>query len=304
MTMTFDMPMPPGSQNVATVTRDAAAFRAARRHSRIVRLLRKAIPIGSALAFAMLVLAPILNPFNGIGGLSLGPISLSGSKVTMEKPRLTGFRKDNRPYEVTAASAAQDIRKPNVVELNLMNARVETESGGWVRLESRTGIFDSQKEQMQLNEQIKVATDAGYEAFLKTADIDFKAGTIRSKDPVAVNMGAIRITADTLDVSDNGKIIVFQGRVNTLIDNSAQADGETSRPTEKKQSPRAGTVPARAASGNPGSSGTGASSPDLAGTATPAAVRPIAATAVEATKTDVMRVDPLGRVVAPEKKTP
>lgn len=219
--MTLDRPALAGmGHGMAAGTRDVAAFRAARRHSRLVRLLRKAIPIGAALAFAMLVLAPILNPFNAIGGLSMGPISLSGSKVTMEKPRLTGFRKDNRPYEVTAVSAAQDIRKPNVVELNLMNARVETESGGWVKLESKTGVFDSQKEQMQLTDQIKVATDAGYEAFLKTADIDFKAGTIRSKDPVAVNMGGIRITADTLEVSDNGKIIAFQGRVTTLIDNT------------------------------------------------------------------------------------
>jgi lipopolysaccharide export system protein LptC len=302
MTLTLEMPRLPGRRDSATATRDAAAFQAARRHSRVVSLLRKAIPIGSALAFALLVLAPILNPFSGIGGLSLGPISLSGSKVTMEKPRLTGFRKDNRPYEVTAVSATQDIRKPNSVELNLMNARVETESGGWVRLESKSGTFDSQKEQMQLNEQIRVATDAGYEAFLKTADIDFKAGTIRSKDPVAVNMGAIRITADTLDVSDNGKIIVFQGRVNTLIDNSEQEGGDQPKPAEKKQPVRPKATP------NPDVSASGASSQIPVGNPAPTSVRPLPATAasvpVDAPKAGVTTVDPRGRIVAPERKTP
>lgn len=233
MTMTLDSPGLMNGHSVAAGTRAASAFRAARRHSRVVRLFRKAIPVCAILALGVFVLGPILNPFSTIGGLSMGPISLSGSKVTMEKPKLTGFRKDNRPYEVTAISAAQDIRKPNVVELNMMNARLETEQGGWVRLESKSGIFDSQKEQMQLNDNIKVATDAGYEAFLKSADIDFKAGTIRSKEPVQVNMGTIRITADTLDVSDNGKIIVFNGRVNTVIDNSEQA-----QPPEKKPAGR------------------------------------------------------------------
>jgi lipopolysaccharide export system protein LptC len=222
-----------GGRNGSAGTRDAAAFRAARRHSHVVRLFRKAIPVSAVLALAVFVLGPILSPLGAIGGLSMGPISLSGSKVTMEKPKLTGFRKDNRPYEVTAVSATQDIRKPNTVELNIMKARLETEQGGWVRLESKTGVFDSQKEQMQLTDQIKVATDAGYEAFLKSADIDFKAGTIRSKEPVQVNMGTIRITADTLDVSDNGKIIVFNGRVNTVIDNSEQV-----QPPEKKPAAR------------------------------------------------------------------
>lgn len=225
MTLAFDHSR--AAAGGQTAIRAAAAFRAARRHSRVVRLLRRAIPVGAALGLAVLVLAPVLNPFRAIGNLSLGPISLQGSKVTMERPKLTGFRKDNRPYEVTAVSAAQDIRKPNLVEMNQMKARLELESGGWVRLESKTGIFETQKEQMQLSEQIKVATDAGYEAFLKSADIDFKAGTIRSKEPVEVNMGTITIKADTLDVSDNGKIIVFNGRVSTLIESSEEAQGKS-----------------------------------------------------------------------------
>ena len=35
----------------------------------------------------------------------------------MESPKLTGFRNDNRPYEVTATQALQDVKKPNIVEL-------------------------------------------------------------------------------------------------------------------------------------------------------------------------------------------
>ena len=42
-----------------------------------------------------------------------GPLSLSGTKITMENPRLTGYReRDLRPYEVTAIAAMQDMRKP------------------------------------------------------------------------------------------------------------------------------------------------------------------------------------------------
>jgi lipopolysaccharide export system protein LptC len=222
MTMTLDnngfATLPPESPARATVR-----FRSARRHSRIVRMLRRVIPIGSLVAFIGLIVLPFINPFGPLSGLSVGPINLSGSRVTMEMPKLTGFRKDNRPYEVTATSASQDIRKPNLVDLTDMKARLEMESSGWVRLESKKGTFDSQKEQMQLNGDIKVITDTGYQAFLKSADIDFKAGTILSREPVRVSMGETTITADTLDVTDNGKVIVFAGRVSTLISHGEQA---------------------------------------------------------------------------------
>lgn len=229
MTMTLDSSglMTGGAMRAGS--RSASAFAAARRHSRFVRIVRRVIPIAAGLGFVSFVVAPLLNPFSAIGGLSMGPISLSGTKVTMENPKLTGFRKDNRPYEVTADSAVQDIRKPNVVDLNMMKARLDMESG-WVKLESKGGIFDSQKEQMQLSQDIKVSNKDGHEAFLKSADIDFKAGTIRSKEPVRVSMGSITINADSLDVSDNGKIIVFSGRVSTLIDNSASVPGPDKKP--------------------------------------------------------------------------
>ncbi len=43
----------------------------------------------------------------------------------MEAPRVAGFTKDARPYEVTARAASQDITKPDIVELKEIRAKVE-----------------------------------------------------------------------------------------------------------------------------------------------------------------------------------
>ncbi len=214
------------------------AYAAARRHSARVRLLKVLIPAGAALGALAVGVVAFLDPFRRMDGVSLGPVSVSGTKITMENPRLTGYRQDDRPYEVTASAAMQDVRKPALVELKDMRGRLATDaSGSTARLEAASGVFDTQKEQLELKDNVRVRTDAGQEVVLTSASVDFKAGTVVSREPVAVAFPGGSIRADTLNVSDGGKVIVFEGRVRSEF-----------RPPEDAPVPgREGQAPARAA---------------------------------------------------------
>ena len=89
----------------------ARAYAQARRHSARVRFYKRAIPIGTAAAVAILVAYTLAGPSRP-DGLTLGPISFSGTKVTMESPKMTGFHKDTRPYEVTAPRRPRTCASP------------------------------------------------------------------------------------------------------------------------------------------------------------------------------------------------
>ena len=199
-------------------TRRTRTFAAARRHSRVVSTLKVAIPIGALVAVALVVAVSLFNPFGRIPGLTLGPISFSGNKIAMERPRLTGFRKDNRPYEVVATAASQDIRKPNVIELKDMRAKLATDdAGGIAQLTSNSGIFDTGKEHLDLSDNIRIWTSKGEEIFLQTASIDLKAGSAVSRDPVKVRTPTLTLDADGMEMADSGKTLVFTGRVRTRL---------------------------------------------------------------------------------------
>ncbi len=194
----------------------ARAYGRARRHSSRVRWLRRAIPLGAGLAVGLVGFVTLFDPFGrlGIEGMSIGGLNLSGTKITMERPRLTGFQKDTRPYEVTADQATQDVRKPTVVELVTMRGRLTLdERGTQARLEAVRGIFDTQKEQLELRENVVVTTDSGYRALMRQASVDFKAGTVVSREPVQIDLPGGTIQADTLQVTDGGQRIAFEGRV-------------------------------------------------------------------------------------------
>lgn len=206
-------------------------YDAAVRHSARVRFLKWAIPIGAVLAVSLVMIIGIFDPFGRLRGLTLGPISLSGTKITMNAPKLRGYRAGSRPYEMTAASASQDARKPNLVELNEITGQVTLENSGLAHIEATTGVYDSQSEKLELAGRVNVRTDTGYNAHLTTASVDFKGGKVSSSEPVRVDINGGSIKANKLDIDDNGKHIVFEGRVQAIIE-SDKARGTPVAPTQ------------------------------------------------------------------------
>lgn len=195
------------------------AFNKARRHSRWVRFAKISIPLGSVLAMGVVAFFAYFEPFKKIENLSFGSIGVNGTNVTMEAPKLTGFKNDNRPYEVTASAATQDVRSPNLVELKDLRARVVTDDkGSATRLEANVGVLDTQKEQMNLQQNVRVRTDAGQEVLMRSAFVNFKAGLVTTNEPVTVILGDNGlIEAEGLRVTENGKVMIFKGRVRTTF---------------------------------------------------------------------------------------
>lgn len=193
------------------------AYRDALRHSARVRTLKRVIPLTALAAVVVVTLIGVLDPLRGIGDLELGPVSLSGSKITMDAPKLSGFRDGTQPYEVTAASASQDVKNPALVELNQISGHVQLDGGGKARINAATGLYDSQSEHLKLSGDVRVRTDSGYDVRLSSASVDFKGGRVVSEEPVTVTISDGTISADRLDISDNGKHIVFEGRVRTVL---------------------------------------------------------------------------------------
>ena len=101
------------------------AFRAAGRHTARVRLLRRVVLAGALLGSAGVIAFAFFNPFRiAIPGVSIDGVGLSGSRVTMQHPKLTGFRSDGRPYDLVASSAVQDAKTPSQLELHDIDAHV------------------------------------------------------------------------------------------------------------------------------------------------------------------------------------
>jgi lipopolysaccharide export system protein LptC len=194
-------------------------FRAAARHSRVVRFLRVAIPAGILAVAGVIIVATFFNPFRLIAAFPIDPgkVSLSGTKIVMELPRLNGFTSDARPYELTARAAAQDILKPEILELKDIKAHVELKTGERVALTSVNGVYDTKGELLKLNDHIVLKSSSGYEGHLSEATVNTSSGHILSESPVEVKLLNGWLNANRLEITDSGDIIRFGGGVELTL---------------------------------------------------------------------------------------
>jgi lipopolysaccharide export system protein LptC len=203
----------------------AAAFAAAARHSKLVRFLRLAILVSSAGTVALLIAIALFDPFGRVAGdASVAGIGLDGTRVMMDRPKLAGFRKDGRPYLVNADRAIQDILHPTIVELRGIAAEVGIAGNGASKVTADMGVYDSAAEHMDISQNVHVKSDQ-YDVRLQSASIDFKSGHYISREPVTVvTSNGATINADSVSAIDNGRQLIFEGRVRSVLQVGDTAD--------------------------------------------------------------------------------
>ena len=194
------------------------AFRAAGRHTVRVRLLRRGIAVATALGLAALIVFVFFNPFRAvIPSVSIESLGLDGTKVTMDQPKLAGFKTDGRPYTLVAKTAVQDVREPNVLELHDMDAHMTLGDKSVVHVESSLGTYDSSSETMTFDHDVHLTTDNGMDARIRSAFVDFRLGVLDTNEAVTVVMSNGTVHADTMHVGDNGKEVSFEGHVHSIM---------------------------------------------------------------------------------------
>ena len=216
----------------------AAKFASAARHSRLVRILRVAVPGAVLLSLAVIVGVSIFNPFRMIMPklpLDSGNLVVSGTKISMESPHLAGYTPDRRPYELWAKTATQDITDPDHVDLNDLRAKVLMEDQSTLFLDARTGRFDNKQQQLDLHKDIFLRTSSGYEARLNSAFVDMGKGTVSSDEHVDVKLTNGTLTADRLRITEGGDVIRFEGNVVMHLDKLD--DGAAAQPAPPEPAP-------------------------------------------------------------------
>ena len=237
-------------QNPAYMIGMEARFARAARHSLLVRVLRIAVPAAVLLAMAgIVVVSSVLNPFH-IPKLpvDMGNLIVSGTKVTMESPHLAGFSTDQRPYEMWAKAAIQDLTDPDHVELKTLRAKVLMEDKSTVTLDARTGYYDSKQQMLDLRKDIFLQTSTGYEARMSQAYVDINKGTVTSDEHVDVKLLDGTLTADKLRIFNGGEVVRFEGNVVMNLDKlgddnaSGQAANEPAAPEPVAPPPKTRSV--------------------------------------------------------------
>lgn len=209
-----------GARGFAARPDNQAIFMRAKRHSRMVRLLRVLVPVGTAVVIAGITLVSWLDPMRILARLptAQGHLVISGTKITMEAPKLAGFTKDGRSYELNARAAAQDITKPDIVELHDIRARMEAQDRTPINLTAVGGVFDRKSGILKLAKDVMLKTPS-YEVNLEEAIVDTTTNNVVSNKPVQVRMLQGVVNSKRLEIDKGGEVVRFVGGVTMTLEN-------------------------------------------------------------------------------------
>lgn len=208
---------------VAPGSRTDDVFARAQRHSRRVRWLKVWLP-GLAIAGVIGFVGWSYVSIPTVAGISIEGAGISDGKLVMANPKLDGFTKDKLPYTMTAQRAVQDLTDTNMVRLEGIDAKLPVDPKNSAKVVAKSGIYDNAKNTLVFDSPMTVTTTDGMTAKLNSANIDMNAGSMSTGDPVEILLNGSRITALSMNMADNGRVIVFENRVRVDIEPSEPAD--------------------------------------------------------------------------------
>jgi lipopolysaccharide export system protein LptC len=204
----------PGATRTAHASRHRSDFLAARRHSFFVRALKIGLPLASLAILAgfagLTVLARTEMPDVGI---DLSSTAVKDGKLVMANPRLNGYTGDNKPYSVEAERATQDVGNTAEIALENISANIPFSGDDQARIAAPAAKYDSTANTLAIERPFTVDTTDGMQGAFGGAFVDIRSGTLTTDKPVDISYKGARITARSMQVTDNGKVLVFEDRV-------------------------------------------------------------------------------------------
>jgi lipopolysaccharide transport protein LptA len=209
---------PAASLARVSLSHRAKAFAAAKRHSRLVRLLRMLCPLSAVGVLAAYLAAVGINWQLTAGKFKVGSVEITADDLTMKDPSYFDTTSDGR-YEVRAKRAIVSFgqKKDTPIKLVDVSGEMVKKSGEVTKLKAKSGLFDNAKGELELFDGIEIDGSNGLMARLTRAMIYSKEGKVVSADPVSANMPTGSIQAASMVMNIKTKLAQFRGSVSVRL---------------------------------------------------------------------------------------
>jgi len=196
----------------------ASAIPEARRHTARVARLRRWIVWGAGSIVGLVLLGVGFHSLRFLPmDLGFARIALNGTRITIETPRLVGYRKDGRPYEIKARVGVQDIKAPDKFELEGLDVRIAESGDNAINMFAEKGFYDAKRERADLSGGVRINDDRNFDMRLDSAAMDFKASMMTSDKPVTLKFLGGEVAAKTVEFAQKERHATFAGEVKTVL---------------------------------------------------------------------------------------
>lgn len=198
----------------------AEAYRLATRHSARVRRLKIALPVAALVVAALFVAVSVVRTWLP-ADLQVESASIEDGKIVMRNPAISGRNDDGISYSMKAERALQDMKQPDVITLENIKAKMPVNDTTIAEVVAATGIYDRGKNLLDMVAPFTISLNSGLEAAFRSAHLDINGGSMQTTEPVSIRSPEASIVAQSLRMTDKGRVVVFEGGVVVDVDPAA-----------------------------------------------------------------------------------
>jgi lipopolysaccharide export system protein LptC len=147
-------------------------------------------------------------------------------QITGQFSRMGGFDRQNQPYEVTAQSGYQDAANPSLVHMDQITGKFQKVTGAAYDLTATSGIYDTKAKDMDLEGQVKITSEGRFTATMARAKVNIDKKSLVSDVPVEVLTDSGKISANGLQITNDGNNILFLNGVKAHFEAASKKGDE------------------------------------------------------------------------------
>ncbi len=187
-------------------------------YTHFVRVMKVALP---AMALLLLVIVVFWARLSAqTDGFRIGYAAITADsvkKLRMVNARYFGVDTNDNPFSVTADSGAQRSDDADLIDMEFPKADFVSRSGSSVIISADHGVYHQKSQMLDLNGNVNLYHELGYEMHTQTAHVDLKADTAEGDDPVDGQGPQGRLDGVGFSIANKGERIVVKGRSNVSL---------------------------------------------------------------------------------------
>jgi lipopolysaccharide export system protein LptC len=198
---------------MSSPTPDSFVLRAeqARRRAARSRFLMKAAAAAGAIVVAVFV----------IQGFILAPKVIAPAPPPLEKPAqvsgsvssFSGIDLNNKPFSVKAQEGLQDEHDETLMHLKTVVGSFVRREGGEVQVTADKADYEIKTKDLAVTGNVRFEEPGRYVADLSSAQVNLERQKIVTHDPVRVTTPGATVSADSMETSEDGKVVTLRGNV-------------------------------------------------------------------------------------------
>ena len=186
-----------------------------------VLIAKLGLPLLAVVLLSAIALWPEIDRLSQQGSRSFRKIfAVEAESGRMLNPHYKGIDQRSRPYTITASWATQATA--NRIDLGDPKGDMVLESGNWLQVEAKDGVFIQRAELLDLSHDVVMYRDDGTVIRTQTASVDVKQGAASSNDQTHAEGPFGTLDSQGFTLTDKAGAIQFQGPSKLVVNGATK----------------------------------------------------------------------------------